>query len=413
MSNAAKILGACRLSVLISSLVFCGFCGNGGAAGVTANPAAGDVDEDFLLQLGSGFDGPVDSIALQSSGKIIVGGRFTHVNGVAQPYLARLSTNGALDTTFASGMKLNNSVSEVIVGRRDAVFVAGAFNSYSLGSLSVLAPHLLKLSASGEVDADFLANLFSGFDTNTNALALDSSGALYVGGSFALFNNLPRSKLLKLNADGTEDSTFGAAMASGFNSAVTSIAIRGDDQPCVAGSFTQFKSASVYRLACLTSAGELLAEFNGLLGNVFNNTLLAIVGGGSSDYGIYAGGLNQSFSETSNGYYAYISSDGRYESTLTYNAEGGPDKDVHELTFDQFGNLLAGGDFCKWGSQTTCGLARTASGVLDTSFSTHLGTGFVGAVRSVREQLDGRLLVGGEFSQLNGRALSTHLLRLK
>ena len=38
------------------------------------------------------------ALALQSSGKIVAGGNFTMVNGVPENYLARLNTDGTLDT---------------------------------------------------------------------------------------------------------------------------------------------------------------------------------------------------------------------------------------------------------------------------------------------------------------------------
>ena len=47
--------------------------------------------------------GDVTALTLQPDGKILIGGDFNGVNGVAQDYLARLNTDGSLDTTFVGG----------------------------------------------------------------------------------------------------------------------------------------------------------------------------------------------------------------------------------------------------------------------------------------------------------------------
>src|SRR5690606_3293323 len=51
----------------------------------------GSLDTSFTI--GSGFNGHVFSIALQSDGKILVGGRFTEYNGQSQNRIARIEVN--------------------------------------------------------------------------------------------------------------------------------------------------------------------------------------------------------------------------------------------------------------------------------------------------------------------------------
>src|SRR5437867_2422328 len=65
----------------------------------TSSPTSGDLDEGFQNGLsGANFD--VCSIALQSDGKILIGGLFTVINGTNRNYLARLNSDGNLDTSF-------------------------------------------------------------------------------------------------------------------------------------------------------------------------------------------------------------------------------------------------------------------------------------------------------------------------
>src|SRR5439155_8754311 len=81
--------------------------------GVTRHSVArvntdGSVDSSFqngLSGTGSSYAyGYVFSVAVQSDGKVIIGGGFTTVNGVGRNNLARLDTDGMLDRGFQDGL---------------------------------------------------------------------------------------------------------------------------------------------------------------------------------------------------------------------------------------------------------------------------------------------------------------------
>ena len=59
----------------------------------------GTLDTSFAT--GAGIDASLYSLALQPDGKVIIGGFFTTYNGIAKGSIARLNTDGTLDTTFA------------------------------------------------------------------------------------------------------------------------------------------------------------------------------------------------------------------------------------------------------------------------------------------------------------------------
>ncbi len=60
--------------------------------------ADGSVDEDFGRELR--FDGAVLDIAIQPDGRILVGGPFERINGVRRPFIARLLADGSVDESF-------------------------------------------------------------------------------------------------------------------------------------------------------------------------------------------------------------------------------------------------------------------------------------------------------------------------
>src|SRR5207237_256912 len=63
----------------------------------------GTLDGTFVdadLTYPDSFGPHIDTMAAQPDNKIIIGGYFATVQGVARPWLARLQPDGGLDTTF-------------------------------------------------------------------------------------------------------------------------------------------------------------------------------------------------------------------------------------------------------------------------------------------------------------------------
>ena len=71
------------------------------------------------------LNGRVMSVAAQPDGKVIVGGSFTAVNGVAKSYLARLNSDGSLDNSFALTAAPAQPVSRVLVASSKIYVGAG------------------------------------------------------------------------------------------------------------------------------------------------------------------------------------------------------------------------------------------------------------------------------------------------
>ncbi|HXG47946.1 MAG TPA: delta-60 repeat domain-containing protein, partial [Methylomirabilota bacterium] len=87
--------------------------------------ADGTLDTGF--DVGLGANATVYAIGLQSTGKAIVGGDFTSINGTTRNRYARLNTDGTLDTTFDPGQGANNSVLAIVVLPDDNVLIGGDF----------------------------------------------------------------------------------------------------------------------------------------------------------------------------------------------------------------------------------------------------------------------------------------------
>ena len=84
---------------------------------------------NFLLEqysLVSGTNGEVRALAVQSDGKIIIGGDFTTVAGVSRNYIARLNSDGSLDESFNPNA---NGAIYSLFPHGTGVIVGGGFTS--------------------------------------------------------------------------------------------------------------------------------------------------------------------------------------------------------------------------------------------------------------------------------------------
>jgi uncharacterized delta-60 repeat protein len=265
----------------------------------------------FVPGMGQGFNDVVNSIDVQSDGKIIVGGLFTDYAGNTVNRIARLTANGAYDNTFSIGTGFDAKVNKIKVLANDKILIAGDFTTYNGTSVE----GLVILNADGTLNTDFnLAgativiggnvkvrnfeiqsdgkilivpfigggrvyriNLdgtvdftFTPFDFNTaiTAICIQPDGKVIVGGQFTLFQNtIPVNKILRLNTNGSLDNTF--TVGTGLNSRAFAIKVQSDNKILVGGEFTEFDGESM--------------NYFGRLNNCSVNTTVSL---------IYNGGLN-------------------------------------------------------------------------------------------------------------------------
>jgi uncharacterized delta-60 repeat protein len=169
----------------------------------------GTLDTSFYTNLGTSFGNNVCSIAVQSDGKILVGGQFTTLNGATRNRLVRLNSDGTEDTSFYTnlGTGLNNDVYAITVQPDGKILVGGQFTTLN----STTRNRFVRLNSDGTVDTSFYTNLGTAFSSSTQYIASIvclPNNKILIGGEFSSFNSNIRYGLVRLNADGTEDSTF-------------------------------------------------------------------------------------------------------------------------------------------------------------------------------------------------------------
>ena len=194
--------------------------------------------------------GGLTSVVVQRDGKILIGGFFVQVNGVAHPFIARLNADGTLDDTFTP--TLDYTVYSIELQTDGKIVVAGGFTT--VNGVSCLG--LTRLNADGTRDAGFNPLL----DNTVETSAVQADGKILIAGGFSTVNGVLRQGLVRLNADGTLDTGFNpgaVAVAS-----VAEIALQTDGEILIAGRFAAVGGVSRNGLARLHVNGTLDAAFN-------------------------------------------------------------------------------------------------------------------------------------------------------
>lgn len=152
---------------------------------------------------GSGFNGSIFKLVLQSNDKLLVIGDFTEYNGVATGPMVSLNEDGSLNQSFFKATNIisqsQSPISNAIELPNRKLLVYGEFTSYNgLATNSVVILH-----EDGRVD-----DSFSNQDENVLSV---SSAVTQNSGKVVLALNRANSQsglILRLNADGTKDETF-------------------------------------------------------------------------------------------------------------------------------------------------------------------------------------------------------------
>ncbi len=369
---------------------------NGTARGRIARlNADGTLDTGFGNGL-AGANGTVLSVAFQPDGKVLIGGDFTAVNGTARGRIARLNSDGSLDTGFGNGLAgaVGGSLLCTVAQSDGKVLIGGAFTTVNGTAVGKMA----RLNSDGSLDTGFLNGL-AGASGPVYSLAVHSDGKIVIGGFFALVNGTPRTRIARLNSDGTLDTGFGNGLA-GANNLVYSVALQPDGKVLIGGDFTTVNGTARGRIARLNADGTLDAGFgNGLAGA--NNSVLSIAM--QADGKVLVGGAFTTVNGTARGYVARLNADGSLDTGLQ-NGLAGVSGDIYSIALQPDGKVLIGGLFTAVNGTARGYVARlNADGTLDTGF----GNGLAGAdntVNSVGLQPDGKVLIGGYFTTVNGTA---------
>jgi uncharacterized delta-60 repeat protein len=368
--------------------------------------ADGSLDTSF--DPGTGASNTVYSIALQADGKVLIGGSFTNVNGVSRNCIARLNADGSVDNSFDLGTLVGTPstyISSIAVQADGKVLVAGYFTSINGTNRNSIA----RLNEDGSLDAQFDPGTGTGGDFlygSIRSIALQLDARVLVVGAFTSINGTNRNRIARLNADGSLDTTFDpgtGAQYDGiiFNPSVTSVALQSDGKVLVAGQFTTINGTNRNGIARLNADGSLDNTFDPGAGANGDVSCVAV----QTDGRVMLGGSFSAINGTNRNDLARLNADGSVDGTFDPETEAGElAPDVSSIALQTDGKVLLGlASFFvdSYPGADLVGIERlNADGRWDNTFTAHTGTN--GYVYSIALQSDGKVVLGGSFSTVNG-----------
>ena len=354
--------------------------------------AAGDLDPSF--NPGSGPDIDVNTTAVQPDGKVVIGGRFTTVNGIARNYVARLNANGSVDTTFDVGSGPSGEVYAVALQPDGKILIGGTFQTVNTFQFQNIA----RLNSNGTVDTSF--NPGTGFTRGANstvqAIALQADNKILIGGQFTQVNDTSRNRIARLNTNGSLDNTFTPAGGAGGVSGVQvrAIGLLNNGKIMIGGTFTSFDGMVRNRVARLGSNGVLDTTFNpgtGIEGSgVFT---LAVQPDGKT----LLGGIFFGYNNSTVAHLVRVNTDGSRDTTFNPQINVNNSR-VQAIRLQQTGKILIGGGFTI-GEGTTLrrNLCRLeVNGARDGSFE--IGFGPSGPVNAISLASNNKAIIAGNFT---------------
>lgn len=395
--------------------------------------------------------GEVDAVLRLPDGSVVIGGKFSSVNGTTRKNIAKIKADGTLDTAWDPAA--NGQVRALARDAQNNIYVGGFFSDYGAAQISIggqVRNYLAKLSATGTGAADATWNPNPG--SAVFALAFDGIDALYVGGSFTNIGGQSIARLAKVSAaTATVDASWNPApgnssinalvfdggsvyAAGGFTSiggqpfkGLARLAATGTgqadaawnpapDQPVsalaadglgnlyVGGSFNAIGGQTRSYLARLAAAGNGAADATW---NPAPNSLVTALCADAANNAIFAGGYFTSIGGQSRKFLARLSGMG------SGNADGAWDAAADSLVLalaSGGGKVYAGGSFSHVATQLRMGYAAIASSGAAT-LAAAADVGNPGSIQALVRQNNGGIIAGGAFVKVNGQAHG-NLLRL-
>lgn len=353
----------------------------------------GGLDTTFLAS-GAGANNMVWKILPLSSGKYLIGGSFTTYNGTARANFAQINADGSLDTAYPSSGTIGGGLVRAIVQQSDGkVVVGGHFTTFN----GVARNRVARLNSDGTLDTSFL-NTGTGASASVQAMVLQPDGQLIIGGDFLSYNGVTRGNLARINSDGSLDTSF-LNTGSGANNVIDAIALQSDGKLVVAGSMSNYNGTARANLARVNADGSLDTGF--MASNTgTDNQINAITI--QPDGKIIIVGFFVSYNSTTRNGIARLNSNGTLDTSFLSSGAGAGGT-VYDVALAGDGKIYISGSFTTYNGVSRGMIARlNADGSLDTSFL-NSGSGANSQIRPlILQPSDGKPIIGGNFTTYNG-----------
>lgn len=324
-------------------------------------------------------------------GKILICGNVTKINNVTSQYLTRLNANGTLDTTYVNP-GFSSIVNQFIPLPDGKFIIAGSFDTIG----GVTRRRIARLNSDLTLDTTFDAGIATGIGVGRGALLPNGDLIIGIGGASS-------SVVYSLNSNGAINTSFTAPTTN-----ATTISRIVYDQYSnkiyVIGNFTVVQGQARKGLMRLNIDGTLDTSFQPITSGTGGYYAVIPMPNGK----VYIGGtITDIGGDTTRDFVARLNSDGSVDTSFSTPVFGtGINAGVYAIQALPSGKILLAGAFPTVSGQSRMNLARlNENGTLDPSFRNMLA-GTASSFDSpvyLNELSSGRYFIGGSFSSIDGQ----------
>ncbi|MFK8055366.1 MAG: T9SS type A sorting domain-containing protein [Saprospiraceae bacterium] len=246
----------------------------------------------------------------------------------------------------------------------------------------------------GTLDSTFLSG--DGPNRQVKTIAVQPDGKILIGGGFVEYDGIDITRLARLNADGTLDNSF--RIGDGPSGTVEKIELVEDGKMFVVGSISTYNGVRSDFIVKLNDDGSRDNTFNIIHNSGVSSSASDLVV--LEDGSIFIAGGIRDFNSTGLDFLVKLNPDG--SQNTDFDQGSGFDRSINAIDMQSNGKIIVGGNFTEYNGQAIRYLARlNINGTLDTTFNTD-ERGPSNKISEVKVLADDRIIVAGSIGNYNG-----------
>ncbi|MFP9115115.1 hypothetical protein ACLI1A_14345 [Flavobacterium sp. RHBU_3] len=328
--------------------------------------------------IGTTVDGPVKGFLNQPDGKLIIYGAFEKYHDIDSYKIVRINADKSIDMSFNIGSALNNTVTAAALQSDGKIVITGYFTEYNGAPVA----NVIRLNSDGSLDTSFTNGTAN---SDVYKIKVQDDDKLMLCGAFTTFNGIAVKKVIRLNANGTLDSTFSLAVTY---EAVSDIGIQVDGKIVVAGALNN------WQVKRFNANGSADSSFS-VVGVDLTIRVLEIL----SDGKIFIGGVFHMVNGQASNGIAKINIDGTIDDF--FEVGNGISGDIFDVVSEPEGGIIVVGYFFGYGNFSTNNIVRLfEDGSCDGMFVQPVYDGGNSYI-SCAIRFGNNVVVGGVFTSYN------------
>jgi uncharacterized delta-60 repeat protein len=364
--------------------------------------ANGDLDNSFDC---AACDFNISSVVVQPDGKILIAGSQPVGGGNSFARIRRLNADGSIDGSLTSPFTDGNPFSEGSAATVVAVQPDGKILvSFLFGNSGFSQSSVYRLNPNGTFDSSFTTIAFGGGRLSAQYITrvrLAADGKILASGGNSGFQSF--GFLYRYNSDGTRDTTFESPTLANNSGGIASTVVYdfdllSDGSIVIGGKFDFVNSVSRRNFARLLPAGNVDLSFSQTNFFTSDDSVRRVKILTDGKILTSSAPFNNTSGPPTNIFWKFLrfNSDGSLDNT--FNAPTNF-TEIGKWVVDAQGRILIAVNVVENGVTVGKTLRLNTDGSIDATLN--IAAAVVGTVISLAAQSDGKVIFGGDFTQVN------------